>query len=182
MELHVAKLVCILTIIRTVLTTCGPGQTMQNEGVELCCYYDTKHIPTIGYGFNLQRSDAASVLERYGLTLSEVLNDCVHNTRHNCLLQNQAAEIFNSGSYVEATACVEEYVSGLPPIVKAGLIDVAFAGCATLNQFTKMKTALEMKAWTTAANELRNSAWCTQVKQTRCNLDYQCIASSGSTQ
>jgi GH24 family phage-related lysozyme (muramidase) len=38
-----------------------------NEGCELRMYYDTVGVPTIAYGFNLQRGDAASVLSRCGV-------------------------------------------------------------------------------------------------------------------
>lgn len=33
-----------------------------NEGKRSCVYKDTKGIPTIGIGFNLQRSDAKSLI------------------------------------------------------------------------------------------------------------------------
>ncbi|CAF2638641.1 unnamed protein product [Rotaria sp. Silwood2] len=157
------------------MATCGPQQTIINEGKKLCCYYDTKNIPTIGVGFNLQRTDAATVMAKYHLTLANVLKDCSQSTSNSCLKSEDADGIFNTISYPEAAACVDRYVPNLPTIKRAGIIDVAFAGCATLNKFVNMKNALERKDWKKAAEELRNSAWCQQVKATRCDSDYNCI-------
>ncbi|CAF1454813.1 unnamed protein product [Didymodactylos carnosus] len=180
-ELSAMKfLLILLSIIPAALSQCGSSQTMLNEGAKLCCYYDTTGIPTIGYGFNLNGTDASSTLSQYGLTLANVLNDCKKSTSKSCLTQAQIEAIFNSKSYPEATTCVNSFVSGLSAQVQAALIDVAFAGCATLNQFVKMKADLQNKDYTGAANELKNSAWCVQVKQTRCSSDAACILSGGS--
>lgn len=155
------KILQFLLYITLAWCACGPQQTIINEGTKLCCYYDTKNIPTIGIGFNLQRSDANTVMARYGLILANVLTDCQQNTNQYCLNNTQAEDIFNTVSYPEAASCVDQYVPNLPSIRRAAIIDVAFAGCGTLNQFVKMKTALGNKNWTQAAYELRNSAWCT---------------------
>ena len=160
-----------------VASECSSYQTQLNEGTRLCCYYDTKGIPTIGVGFNLRRSDAARVLAQYKLKLDNVLNDCYYSTRKACLTNAQATGMFNSITYPEASACASSYVSGMPTSVHAALTDVAFAGCGTLNQFLLMKGALNRRDWKSASNELKNSKWCLDVKSTRCNLDATCIAS-----
>lgn len=158
--------------------TCGPDQTMFNEGLCTCCYYDTKNIPTIGVGFNLQRSDAAQVLLKYGLKLADVLKDCFNSTAFHCLTIPSAKRIFLDVEYPEAQNCVDNYATGLPTVVRAAVTDVAFAGCGTLNKFVKMRAALIKQDWKAAADELQNSLWCGQVGQ-RCDRDYNCIANYG---
>ena len=156
---------------------CSSAQTRTNEGTRLCCYYDTKNIPTIGIGFNLQRADATAVMVRNNLKLRDVLNDCKLATSKACLTTSQAIDIFEKNNYPEASACASSYAQGMPTSVHAALTDIAFAGCGTLNQFVKMKAALDKKDWRAASNELKKSKWCTDVRSTRCNLDVACIAS-----
>lgn len=175
---NMLKLLQFLLCIPLVWGSCGPQDTMNNEGRKLCCYYDTKNIPTIGIGFNLQRADASTTMSTYHLTLSNVLKDCQQNTNKNCLTDAQVTDLFNRKTYPEAAACVDQYVPNLPITKRAALIDVAFAGCGTLNQFAKMKTALQQQNWQQAGNELQSSSWCTQVKANRCNADYNCIIDS----
>ncbi|CAF1475777.1 unnamed protein product [Adineta ricciae] len=164
-------------VITGIASECSRSQTQTNEGTRQCCYYDTKGIPTIGVGFNLQRSDAATVLAKYRLKLADVINDCKKSTKKACLTESQATDIFNNYIYPEASNCASEYVSGMPTSVHAALTDVAFAGCGTLKQFVKMKAALGKKQWKTASEELKGSKWCADVKSTRCGLDAACIAS-----
>ena len=164
-------------LIVGIASDCSRSQTQTNEGTVLCCYYDTKNIPTIGVGFNLQRSDADTVMAQYKLKLADVLNDCKQSTKKACLTSAQATEIFNNETYPEAESCASSYASGMPTAVHAALTDVAFAGCRTLNQFAKMKAALTKEDWKTASDELKSSQWCTDVKSTRCGLDVACIAS-----
>lgn len=159
--------------------SCGPQQTMFNEGECLCCYYDTKKIPTIGFGFNLHRTDAEQVLSKYNLTLSNVLKDCTDQTTKYCLTDAYAKDIFNRLTYPEAGRCADRYVPSLPSVIRAAIIDVAFAGCGTLNKFVQMREALNKGDWKKAAAELKDSSWCKQVNQ-RCDSDYNCIANYNS--
>ncbi|CAF1512830.1 unnamed protein product [Rotaria sp. Silwood1] len=122
--------------------------------------------------------DAAIVLSRYNLTFANVLQDCSKQTTKSCLTSNQPDDIFNRISYPEASLCADHYVSNLPTVKRAAVIDVAFSGCAKLNNVTKMKAALEKKEWNKAADELRNSKWWNQVHLSRRESDYRCIAGS----
>ena len=47
---------------------------IESEGKKSCVYKDTKGIPTIGIGFNLQRDDARSKLAGIGLNFNDVLS------------------------------------------------------------------------------------------------------------
>ena len=168
-------LIFLVFMITLVSGSCSPEQTIQNEGKKLCCYYDSTNIPTIVIGFNLRRQDASNVLSKYKLKLSDVLNDCLYKTKKSCLTYQQVTDIFNTISYPEAASCVDRFVPNLPSTKRAAIIDVAFAGCSTLNKFVKLKKALEDKDWNEAGKQLKNSAWCTQVKSNRCDSDYYCI-------
>ncbi|CAF1228634.1 unnamed protein product [Rotaria sordida] len=134
---------------------CGPKQTMYNQGTQLCCRNDSKGGPTIGIGYQLTRNDSEMIMLMYNLTLSNVLNDCQRNTK--------------------AIKCADKYVPNLPPMKRNAIIDVAFTSCRALNTFVLMKKALEMNNWTEAAEELRDSSWCSQVRRRRCTENYNCI-------
>jgi GH24 family phage-related lysozyme (muramidase) len=142
---NMLKLLQFLLCITLASSSCGPQETENNEGKKLCCYYDTKNIPTIGVGFNLQRADASTVMSTYNLVLANVLKDCQQKTNKSCLTDAQADDIFNRISYPEAAVCVDRYVPNLSTTKRAAIIDVAFAGCGTLNKFVKMKAALQKK-------------------------------------
>ncbi|CAG2180164.1 unnamed protein product [Oppiella nova] len=146
------------------------------EGECLCCYYDTENIPTIGIGFNLQRADAAQVMAKYNLTLSNVLKDCQDKTTTHCLTDADGKDLFDTMTYPEFEACVDRYAPGLPPVKRAAIIDVALAGCPKLKKYVNMLDALNKQNWKTAADELRNSLWCKKVGKNRCDSDYNCIA------
>jgi GH24 family phage-related lysozyme (muramidase) len=165
---------CIVSIC----SECSRRQTQINEGTRKCCYYDTKGIPTIGSGLNLQREDAASILEEYNLRLIDVLNDCKRSTRKACLTDWMGALIFNVIYSKEAYMCARRFANGMPPSVRAAVSDVAFSvGCSNLDKFVNMKAALQKKDWQTASMELNRSKWCIDVKTTRCGLAVACIAS-----
>lgn len=156
--------------------TCNADQTIANEGECLCCYYDTKGIPTIGIGFNLQRPDASKVMSQYGLKLADVLQDCERQTSNHCLTDKDAKDIFYKITYPPSVDCAESYAPGLPPVKREAIIDMAFnMGCATLKQFRQMQTALKERDWEKAAAQAKNSRWCHQVGR-RCDRNAACIA------
>lgn len=175
-------LLTILLTLESIAGQCNKEQTIINEGVVLCCYYDTLHIPTIGIGYNLRNSDAADTMKRYGLNLADVLHDCdlPKEQRTHCLKREQAVEIFYQTSYPQAQSCVAGWVGNSHPAnVLNALIDMAFMGCSKLKGFVNMKAALDKKDYKTAAKEARNSQWCQQVGEGRCGKDAACIESAG---
>jgi GH24 family phage-related lysozyme (muramidase) len=175
------KIFTFVLCVTLASTACGPQETIDNQGKKLCCYNDANGIPTIGIAFQLTSDDATTVMAAYNLTVSNILTDCERNTTKYCLTNDQAEDIFYRISYPEAEACVDRYVPNLPTMTRAALTDMAFGGCETLNKFVHMKTALTNHDWKQAAEELRNSVWCKQVKERRCNLDYNCILNGNIT-
>ncbi|KAE9547014.1 hypothetical protein FO519_009774 [Halicephalobus sp. NKZ332] len=159
--------------------TCGPERTAQNEAVCLCCYYDTKRIPTIGIGFNLNRADAGEMMERYHLKLEDVKQDCVDGTEKHCMTSDDVYDLFTIITYPEFGRYADDYVPGLPPIVRAAVIDVAFAGYGKLkneSKFPHFRDDLRKGNWKAAADDLKKTGWCKDVKSGRCNSDSNCIA------
>ena len=175
------KVFLFLACIRlTIATICGSKQTMYNQRTQLCCRNDSKGRPIIGIGYQLTRNDSEMIMLMYNLTLRNVLNDCQRDTSKYCLTNDQAEEIFYKISYLEAIQCADKYVPNLPPMKRNAIIDVAFTSCQALNTFVLMKKALEMKNWTEAAEELRDSRWCSQVRRRRCTENYNCIRNNGN--
>jgi len=150
---------------------------MANEGICRCCYKDSSDppIPTIGIGYNLQNSDAKTVLAKYNLSLSDVLEDCEKKTTKHCLTQQEAEEIFISNSYPIAEQCADQFAPGLPPVKRAAIIDMAFMGCKKLNKFEKMQKALIKRDWNEAVKEAKHSKWSTQVQASRVQSDTDCL-------
>jgi len=71
-----AKKGFLLTQAQASCGSCDDIQTMiaESEGNESCVYNDSLGIPTIGIGFNLQRSDAPSLIASVGADYNSVLN------------------------------------------------------------------------------------------------------------
>ena len=60
------------------------------EGKKACVYKDSKGIPTVGIGFNMQRSDARSIFSKYGIDYDAVLSG------KKCLTESQISSLFNN--------------------------------------------------------------------------------------
>eukprot|EP01127_Copromyxa_protea_P004842 TRINITY_DN14660_c0_g1_i1.p1 TRINITY_DN14660_c0_g1~~TRINITY_DN14660_c0_g1_i1.p1 ORF type:complete len:181 (-),score=42.65 TRINITY_DN14660_c0_g1_i1:9-551(-) len=163
--------------------TCGPKATVANEGCCANCYYDSVGVPTIGVGFNMKRSDAASVLKRYGVNITKALESCgkcipcSSKSSDTMLSSSEALDMFTSVIYPPYVSCVNGWIPGLPTNVRGAIIDMAYnMGCAGVKQFTNMKANLVAKKWSAAATSAGNSKWCGQVGG-RCGRDQACIKS-----
>lgn len=131
-----------------------------HEGYRNKVYLDSLGIPTIGIGFNLLRPDAKAVLNRLGLDYNKVLSG------QTILTDDQVKEIFQICLKI-AYADVKKYIPSfdtLPKNIKLGLIDLSFnLGYNRLNKFVKTREYILKKDFKSAANELKNSKWSTQV-------------------
>jgi GH24 family phage-related lysozyme (muramidase) len=171
---------------------CGPDATKENEGFEPCCYFDTKNLRTIGYGFNMDADlkRTRSTLHAYGLELEDVLAHCVATsgkklcdsvcTEHPeaCVTKPQATEIFKV-HYAEVLQCSIDWAGAdKPSQVIAAIADMAMMGCKKLDNFSNLKKALSLPVpdYATAAAEVRNSKWCADVQvNSRCIRTSACI-------
>lgn len=112
-----------------------------SEGFRARPYRDTEGILTIGYGCNLDDG------------WSEWLAEQVCRAQ----LKEKEEEIRGRAWYVAAD-----------PVRQGVLLELAFnLGVPRLMGFRKMMAAVQLKDWTTAAKELKDSLWYKQVGPTR---------------
>ena len=143
-----------------------------NEGYKPHVYTDTEGHPTVGIGFNLDRSDARQQLSDVGADYdkiragTEILNDY------------QIQMLFRV-DMDKAVRCVSSWLPNTWLLMnndqRSAIVDMAFnLGCAGLKKFKNMETALKLREYRRAAAEMRNSKWCRQVKS-RCLRDISCM-------
>ena len=148
-----------------------------NEGCILNLYFDTVGVPTIGYGFNLQRSDAAKCLAACGVT---DIQDVIAGKKP--LTQEEADALFDR----DLPVYIADARASLGPRVFDSLSDarrfvlcdleynlgqrgwLGFAATrALINEAQAAKDAgkssLAHNLFSLAADHLRASAWDSQV-------------------
>lgn len=142
-----------------------------NEGYYKCVYKDPVGIPTIGVGFNLEKFGAKAEIESVGANYYAVLNGS------QCLVDSQIEGLFNR-DMKSAVDCASSWVSNWSSLgsgPQSAIADMAFnLGCAGLHEFVSLKSALENKDYSKAAEDMKASLWCRQVG-TRCERDVSCM-------
>lgn len=122
----------------------GKAQTKQNEGFRSNAYLDTKGIPTIGYGFNMN----------------------AHPGLPNPMTQAQAAPLFDQ-YYKDADATAMNFAGnqwgGLTDSQKTVLTDMAYNLHKKLYGFHHMQDNLMAGNDQGVRNEMVNSDWYDQV-------------------
>lgn len=131
-----------------------------HEGVRNKVYKDSKGIPTIGIGFNLNSIQAARTLKSMGISYSNVLDG-----KRN-LTDKEISYLFNI-SLDQAISDAAKFfpdIDHLPPPAQIILVDMAFnLGYTRLAKFKDFKAALEERNYRLAANEMVDSSWYYQV-------------------
>jgi len=138
-----------------------------HEGFQNKVYKDRRGNRTIGIGFNLERQGAAEVLKSLiGVDYSDVLRGKKLNDKQILtLFQHDLNQAING-----AKSFIDNFDT-LPKQVKMVLIDMAFnLGSGGLNEFKRMKAALERYDYRNMAKEMKNSAWFAQVGKRGKNL------------
>jgi GH24 family phage-related lysozyme (muramidase) len=133
-----------------------------HEGLELTAYEDSEGVPTIGYGFNLERKDAKSLLSNFGLDLDKVI------AGEQSINQSQAEELLSiTAEEAEQTARrLFPKINEHPKPIQIALTDMAFnLGPTRLNNFDKMQEALLDKDYNRVADEMVDSKWYGQTKR-----------------
>lgn len=132
-----------------------------HEGFSNKVYLDSRLIPTVGIGFNLQRTDAKDLIEGLGLNYQSVLNGT------QSLTNEQTTNLFNI-TVKEAVQNAKSLFTTFdeqPSQIKNVLIDMSFnLGKKGLGEFVKFRRAIDKKDYATAAKEMQQSAWFEQVK------------------
>ena len=153
--------------------TCNSYQREKlNEGYRRFVYTDTEGHPTVGIGFNLDRSDARQRLSAVGANYNAV------RAGTSPLTDYQIRSLFDD-DMASAVTCASSWLSSvwwkLSTDRQSAMADMAFnLGCRGLMQFRNMKAALERGDYAGAAREMRNSKWCRQVKS-RCDRNIACM-------
>ena len=132
-------------------------QLVKHEGYKQHVYKDTKGIPTVGIGFNLNDKNNQRLLVKYGITSKDLKKG---------LSDIQIKQLYKE-SVSKAIKDAKLFVSNfdkLPSNVQLAFIDLSFnLGSHKLNQFVKFKNALLANNYKLAAHHLKDSAWYNQV-------------------
>lgn len=132
----------------------------ENEGRRNRVYPDTKGIPTIGIGFNLNRSDASSRLQSVGADYDQVRKGKVS------LTDRQVDALFEQdlSTAQNAARSFLPNIQTYPPGIQIALTDLAFnLGGQGLANFHNFQRSLSNRNFEQAAKDLRNSRWYGQV-------------------
>lgn len=131
-----------------------------NEGNKPKVYKDSKGIPHIGIGFNLEDAGNRKFLKREGIDINELFDG-------KKLSENEIRTLYNH-SLTQAFKDAQSYDPNFakrPEAVKMTLVDMAFnLGSTKLNKFVGMKKGLMNNDYNTAADEMVDSNWYKQVK------------------
>ena len=131
-----------------------------HEGVRPHGYLDSRGIPTIGLGFNLLIPDAKDLLARVNANDDNIKNGT------DDLNKEQIKKLFEMCMQI-AYKDVKQYIpsfDNLPRNIKLGLLDMSFnLGYGRLSKFVKTKQFITSGDYKSAASELKNSKWATQV-------------------
>ncbi|KAI6649243.1 hypothetical protein LOD99_11610 [Oopsacas minuta] len=135
----------------------------KHEGYKSCEYVDTTGHPTICVGFNLDRSDARSKIKEVGGDYDKLL-------KGGCLSHSQCEKLFD-GDLSTAEKDEENVFGTVCGCVQNVLIDMTFnLGRSQIAGFTTFVKYIKAKDWKSAGEDLRTTAWCSQVG-TRCRDD-----------
>lgn len=132
----------------------------KHEGKTYSVYQDSLGNLTIGIGFNLDSSKAASICERFELSLNDLKNGTL------LLSDLQVDSIFEfqlSNAISEAITILPNF-NTMPDVVQAVAVDLIFnMGLSVFRKFHDTISSLERGDWKEAATNLKNSKWFHQV-------------------
>jgi len=133
----------------------------KNEGFREYSYQDTTGNTTVGFGFNLERPDAKKLIEGLGYDFNKVYQGSQP-------VSKEASARLRDYAIEEAIGIADSFSGGLenhPREAQIVITDMAYnLGPNRLNQFVKMKQAIQQKNYAAAAKEMVDSKWYGQVK------------------
>jgi len=132
----------------------------KNEGIRNKVYNDPLGIPTVGIGFNLERSAAEWVMKKIGANYHAVLLG-------HPLTDEQVIALFQMNLNEAKAICKDVFPcwAHFSANRKLALVDMAFnLGRPRLVKFKRMIGAVQRADWNTAADEAMDSKWYNQVK------------------
>jgi hypothetical protein len=124
-------------------------------------YYDTRKIPTIGYGFNLNDANTRNMLKEYGYDYKKLIN------KKQKLDREDADRIFDK-LFIQSNDIAKkkfENYNSLPMDAQYVVTDMIYnMGPNRIDSFKKFKKALNDTNFTEAANQLVDSDYYGQTK------------------
>lgn len=135
-------------------------RVIQHEGKESKVYKDTKGIPTIGVGFNLNRDDSSEKLKGVGANPVKIKSGKaqLNDAQIKALLASDL-----EAAKVNAQSLVKNW-QNTPPKVQGVLIEMAFnLGKKGLSEFKNFLSHIENRRYQSASKEMLNSTWAKQV-------------------
>ena len=135
-------------------------RVIDHEGKRNTVYKDSRGIPTIGVGFNLNRQDSNTLLTQVGANPGQIKRgqSKLSNKQINTLLNKDLKK-----SKEDAKQLVKNF-TGLPSEIQGVLIEMVFnLGKFGLAKFKKFLDYINKKNWKKASIEMLNSDWAKQV-------------------
>lgn len=130
-----------------------------HEGKRNYVYNDTRGIPTIGVGFNLNRKNAASILSMFGINYQNVLEG--ERVSDDVIYKIFEEDVkYTIGRTKDLVPSFDQQ----PDEMKLVLVDMCFnLGQSGLSKFRKFLAAVDQRDYTRAASEMIDSRWYHQV-------------------
>jgi lysozyme len=135
-------------------------RVIKHEGSKPFKYLDSRQIPTVGVGFNLNREDATAQLKKVGANPEKV------KAGKSPLTQEQITALLFT-DLKQAKVNAQELVpnmQNLPTQVQGVLTEMVFnLGKRGLSEFTNFLTHIKQKNFDAASEEMLRSTWAKQV-------------------
>ena len=135
-------------------------RVIDHEGKRNTVYKDSRGIPTIGVGFNLNRQDSNALLTQVGANPGQIKRgqSKLSNKQINPLLNKDLKK-----SKEDAKQLVKNF-TGLPSEIQGVLIEMVFnLGAKGLSEFNTFLLHIASKNFKAASKEMLNSSWAKQV-------------------
>jgi len=132
-----------------------------HEGSRESIYFDSEGYPTIGVGFNLERQEAAELLNDLNLDYDKILSG------EQTLSQNQIDYLFQHDLDIAIADAQKIFPNfdELPEDKQLVLVDMSFnLGYNKLSGFEEMIEAVKSEDWEKVAEEMVDSKWYEDVK------------------
>lgn len=156
-------------------------QLMIHEGRRAIAYRDNQGVAKIGVGFDLQRRDARSALERIEANYEDIANG------RSQLNDRQIEDLFQADLEVALVSCnrVFQHFTELSDVRQRVLADIMFnLGAARLGSFQRMIESVNRRDYSRTADEIVDSRWYKQVRgrgrtlEVMMRTDKDCLAIS----
>lgn len=132
----------------------------KHEGRRAAVYPDSKGIPTIGIGWNLEDAESALICSYYALDLAKLKSGAA------TLTEAQIDEVFAyqlDETIAAAMKLLPKFLA-MPNVVQAVVVDMIFnMGAPAFSEFDATIAALNAGNWKLAATHAEQSLWAREV-------------------